>query len=121
MNVGEWYERLKSVKELREDNELYATVKTIIDLQFQIKQPSRIGMLNALQNAQQIAQKEIVNDIQSKGGTVISRPWSDYSDHELYEKLLPYQSSLMEHGRKIVGNGLFEKLINDAVTTILGR
>ena len=78
-------------------------------------------MLNALQNAQQIAQKEIVNDIQSKGGTVISRPWSDYSDRELYEKLLPYQNSLMEHGRNKVGNGIFEKIIQETVTTILGR
>ena len=42
-------------------------------------------------------------------------------DHELYEKLLPYQSSLMEHGRKIVGNGLFGKIIQETVTTILRR
>lgn len=118
---NDWYETLKSIKELRDDNELYATVKTIIDLQFQINNPSRIGMLYALQNAQQIAHEEIVNDIQSKGEAVISRPWSDLSDRELYEKLLPHQNSLIEHGRKKVGNGLFEKLINEAVTTIFRR
>jgi len=121
MSTGDLYECLKNIKELKENAELYATVKTIIDLQFQINNPTRIGMLCALQSAQQIAQEEIVNDIQSKGETVVSRPWSDISDRELYKKLPSSQSSLIEHGRKKVGNSLFEKILNEAVTTILGR
>lgn len=119
--INNWYESLKNVKEFKDDEELQEIIKTIIELEIQKHHSSHSGMISALMKAQQLAQEEVKNTISSHGGIVISKPWSDFSNDELYHMLQYHQDSLMEHGRKKVGKNIFEKLLEDTIKKINWR
>ena len=101
----------EKIKEMKEIKEYWDIVEKTFKLQRQIENPDRHGMIDALCDAKQIAQTEIVQTIQKEAGKVHSKLWSDFSDQELYYLLPRYQQGLINHGIAKVGKSAFETML----------
>ena len=106
-------ERIERVGKIKDDKEMIDIVEKIIKLQYQIEHPDRNGMIEALQDAQQIAFDNIIESIHQQSGGVYSKAWSDFSDSELYHMLPQYHQGLINHGITKIGKGALEKLLQE--------
>ena len=93
--------------------ELLDIIKKIIKLENQIDKPDRNGMIDALKDAQSVACNEIVQNIQQSSSFFYSKPWVAFSDKELYNMLPQYKQGLINHGIAKIGEGAFEKLLEE--------
>lgn len=105
-------EVIKRIDEINGENEILQVVTAITALQVQLANPTRVGMINALKNAQSLALSEIQETINQNGGLACSKPWTEFSENELYSLLFTYQSGLIQHGKKKCGEELFKKLLS---------
>ena len=105
----------EKIKEIKENREYWDIVEKIMKLQRQIECPDRNGMIDALRDAQQIAPLEITQTIQSQGGNISIKPWSDVSDRELYYLLSQYKQGLVNHGIIKAGRSGFELMLKLAM------
>lgn len=102
---------IERINKLKDDKEMLDIVEKIIKLQQQIEIPDRNAMIEALQDAQRIAYKDIIQSIHQQGSDVYSKAWSDFSDLELYHMLPQYKQGLINHGIDKIGKGELEKLL----------
>lgn len=102
---------IERINKIKDDKEMLDIVEKIIKLQQQIEHPDHNGMIEALQDAQQIACNDIIQSIHQQSGGVYSKAWSDFSDHELYHMLPQYKQGLINHGIAKIGKGEFERLL----------
>ncbi len=100
-------------KDAQDQKDIMDAVKKIKALQWQIKNPTRDGMINALRDAQSTAEDEIFQIEQSQGDT-IPTPWVCFPDQDLYRKLSQYQEGLRQHCIKKIGQKAFEELLKEA-------
>ena len=104
MNV---IERFNEAKEAKEAMEL---VEKFFKLQAQINNPTRLGMIDALTDAQNIARQEITSLEQSQGD-IYPMPWTSFQDKDLYRKLGQYQQGLYNHAVNKLGEETFKNLL----------
>lgn len=102
------------VKGAKDEKDILDAVKKIVALQKQMNSPTRDGMINALNDAQSTAGKEIQQLEYSQGDT-ISTPWVCFPDRDLYRKLSQYQEGLRQHCIKKVGEKAFKELLKRAI------
>ncbi len=104
---------IKNIKETKDNKELLDIIKKIIKLENQIDKPDRNGMIDALKDAQSVACNEIVQNIQQHGGNVYEKSWDIITNQELYSMLPQYKQGLINHGIAKIGEGAFEKLLEE--------
>lgn len=97
------------VKDTKDIKDILDAIKKIRALQEQINNPTRSGMINALDDAQSIAREEILQVEYSQGDTVPT-PWACIPYEDLYRKLSQYQEGLRQHCIKKVGEKAFKEL-----------
>ena len=112
---------VERIKKIKDDKEMLDIVEKIINLQSQIENPDRNGMISSLQDAQQIACDKIVQNMYHQSGYVYSKAWSDFSNDELYNMLPKYQQGLIDHGISKIGRGEFEKLLKIIIQKVSGK
>ena len=112
-------ERIERVEKIKDDKEMIDIVEKIIKLKHQIEHPDRNGMIEALQDAQQIAFDDIIQSIHQQSGGVYSKAWSDFSDSELYHMLPQYHQGLINHGIAKIGKGRLEQMIKTVIKNTL--
>ncbi len=100
-------------KDAQDQKDIIDAVKKIEALQWQIQDPTRDGMINALRDARLMAESEIFQIEQSQGDT-IPTPWWCFSDQDLYRKLSQYQEGLRQHCINKIGQKAFEELLKEA-------
>ena len=101
------------VKGAKDEKDILDAVKKFVALQKQKNNPTRDGMINALNDAQSTAGKEIQQLEYSQGDT-IPTPWVCFRDQDLYRKLSQYQDGLRLHCIKKVGEKAFEEMLKKA-------
>lgn len=85
-------------------------IKKIKALQKQQQVPDRNGMISALQDAKSTALFEITN-LELLQGDANWRPFSNFTDRELYLKLTQYQQGLENYCIAKIGKKAFDKLL----------
>lgn len=95
-------------KDLKKAKELEDFVKAYLKLESQKRNPSRDGMIDALQEALRTAQTEI-RSVEVSQCETTPTPWEKIPDAMLYQKLIEYQQGMFQHGIKEYGKELLEK------------
>ena len=95
-------------KDLKKAKDLEDFAKAYLKLEAQKRNPSRDGMIDALQEALSIAQTEIRN-VEVSQCEMTPTPWERISDATLYKKLIEYQQGMFQHGVNEFGKELLEK------------
>ena len=95
-------------KDLKEIKEIEDFVKAYLKLESQKRNPSRDGMIDALQEALRIAQTEI-RSIEVSQCETTPTPWEKIPDATLYKKLIEYQQGMFQHGVIKYGEELLKK------------
>lgn len=103
-------------KEIQDQKDMLDAMNKIVALQYQIQNPTRDGMINALSDAQLTARDEITQIEQSQGDT-IPMPWACFSDSDLYRKLSQYQEGVRRYCIEKIGQKAFEELLKEAEKT----
>ena len=101
------------VKDTKDKKDILDAIKKIAALQKQISNPTRDGMINALNDAQLTARDEI-QQIEYSQGDTIPTPWVCFTSQDLYRKLSQYQEGLRQHCIKQIGKKAFEELLKNA-------
>lgn len=102
-------ERLSETKEAKEVMEL---LEKYLKLQVQINNPTRIGMIEALSDAQNVARQEITF-LEHSQGNVYPTPWENFPNGDLYRKLAQYQQGPYNHAVNKLGEEVFKKLLTE--------
>ena len=106
MEISEKFDDTKEAKEMEDLIEKY------FELQAQIKNPTKDGMIEALSGAQNVARQEITMLEQSQGD-IYPTPWYDFPYDDLYRKLSQYQQGLYIHAVNKHGEEKFKKLLKE--------
>ncbi|MBR3268741.1 MAG: hypothetical protein IKI58_08485 [Oscillospiraceae bacterium] len=96
-------------KELKEIDDF---IKAFLKLEAQKCNPTRDGMIQALSEAQNVASTEIIS-VEHQQGDVIPMLWSEFSNQDLYRKLLQYQEGLYNHAVKKYGEELIKRILSE--------
>ena len=96
----------KTIKEITD------VIKKYNQLEEQRKNPTRDGMLKALQDAQWLAPIEI-KSVEVTQGDVYPMPWTSFTDYDLYRKLPQFQQGLITYCISKYGKDIFEKLLKE--------
>ena len=96
------------MKEAKEAKEVYDLISSYLKLQDQLKNPTRLGMIEALSSAQNVARKEIT-DLEIQQGDTYPMPWTEFQDRDLYRKLTQYQQGLYRRGCYQIGRRGLQK------------
>lgn len=108
MENSEMFTDAKEAKEGMELLEMY------LELQAQIANPTRFGMIAALSNAQIVAPQEITT-LEISQGDIYNMLWTSFSDCDLYRKLSQYQQGIYIHAVNKLGEEAFKKLLKEYV------
>lgn len=103
----ESFEKLNDTKEPKEIEEF---IKAYCELENQIKNPTRNGMIKALIDAQNVAYSEIAA-LEKEQGNIYRKPWSDFSTRDLLSKLPKYMQGLNNHAANKFGEETFRHLL----------
>ena len=103
---------MENEKNIKEMHEAYDIIEKYVNLQKQINNPSRDGMIKALSDAQKIASNEITN-IEHIQGDIYQVPWASVPDNDLYRKLSQYQMGLLNHAINKFGEKKIKKLLEE--------
>ena len=103
----ESFEKLNDTKEPKEIEEF---IKAYCELEYQIKNPTRDGMIRALSDAQKIAYNEIM-EIEKVHGNIRFIPWNELTNHDLICKLPKYKQGLNNHAVNKFGEETFKHLL----------
>ena len=98
------------VKNLEVQKDVREAIEKIKKLQAQRQSPERKGMIDALQDAKNKAPLEITALELSQGDTHWM-PFANFSDADLYRKLLQYQQGLEAYCIEKIGKQLFDELM----------
>ena len=88
------------------------TKKDVKQLEEQKKNPTREGMLKALQDAQQLAPLDI-KAVEATQGDIYPTPWANFTDYDLYRKLPQFQQGLITYCVSKYGKDIFEKMLQE--------
>lgn len=105
----ESYEKLNNTKEF---NDIEEFIKAYCELENQINNPTRNGMIKALSDAQKVAYNEIM-ELERSQGNVYFKPWSDFPTRDLLRKLPKYKQGLKKHAFKKFGEETFKHLLKE--------
>ncbi len=112
--MNNYIEEIKNAKEMKDMEDIGEILAQILEIQKQLYEPTRDGMIAALSNAKRKAPKEI-SDIELSQGGIYSVPFNCVKDDGLYSKLYQYQQGLINAGITKVGNKAFEKLLEQVM------
>ena len=98
------------VKNLDEQKDILEAIEKIKKLQTQRQAPNRNGMIDALQDAKNKAPLAITALEFSQGDTHWM-PFTNFSDADLYRKLLQYQQGLENYCIEKIGKKAFDELM----------
>lgn len=101
------------MEEAKEAKEVYDLISSYLKLQDQLKNPTRLGMIEALSSAQNAARKEIT-DLEIQQGDTYPMPWTEFQDRDLYRKLTQYQQGLYRRAVIRLGEEAFKELLNES-------
>ena len=99
------------IKNLNDQKDILEAIEKIKKLQMQRKFPDRNGMISALQDAKNKAPLAITALELSQGDTHWM-PFTNFSDADLYRKLLQYQQGLESYCIEKIGKKVFDELMN---------
>lgn len=97
------------VRNLADQKDILEAIEKIEKLQAQRQAPNRNGMIDALQDAKNKAPLEITALEISQGDTHWM-PFTNFSDADLYRKLLQYQKGLENYCIEKIGKKAFDEL-----------
>lgn len=101
---------LKAAEETKSIKEVEKIVFALHKISRQMVIRDRFGMIEALQEAQEIASSQI-KDVIDQSGRAELKPWSAFSDQELYHMLSIYADGLIQCGIQKVGEHAFKQLL----------
>lgn len=100
------------ISETKDEKEAVELLEKYFKLQVQINNPTRIGMIDALSDAQNVARQEITS-LEQRQGDIYPMPWTSFQDRDLYRKLAQYQQGLYNHAVNKFGEETFKKLLEE--------
>ena len=103
-------ESFEKLNDIKESNEIEDFIKAYCELENQIKNPTRNGMIRALTDAQKVAYNEI-SALEKEQGNIYRKPWSDFPTRDLLHKLPKYKQGLNNHAVKKFGEETFKHLL----------
>lgn len=103
-------ESFEKLNDIKGSNEIEDFIKAYCELENQIKNPTRDGMIKALTDAQKVAYNEIAA-LEKKQGNIYRKPWSDFSTHDLLRKLPKYMQGLNNHAVNKFGEETLKRLL----------
>lgn len=98
------------VRNSEDQKDILEAVEKIKKLQAQRQTPNRNGMIDALKDAKNKAPLEITALEFSQGDTHWM-PFTNFSDADLYRKLLQYQQGLKHYCIEKIGEKAFDELM----------
>ena len=105
-------ERLEKLNDTKESSEIENFIKVSCELENQIKNPTRNGMIKALTDAQNVAYNEIAT-LEKEQGNIYRKPWSDFQTRDLLCKLPKYKQGLYNHAINKFGEETFKHLLEN--------
>ena len=103
---------MENEKMMKEMHEAYDIIEKYVNLQKQMNNPSRDGMIKALSDAQKIASNEITN-IEHSQGDIYLMPWDNFQNNDLYRKLSQYQMGIYNHAVNKFGKEVINRLLKE--------
>ena len=107
-------EKLEEIKHNKELKEIEEFIKAYRELEYQISNPTRDGMVRALSDAQKIAYNEIM-ELEKVHGAIRFIPWHELTNHDLICKLPKYKQGLNNHAVKKFGEETFKHLLEEHI------
>lgn len=108
------------LNDTKESNEIEDFIKAYCELENQIKNPTRNGMIKALTDAQKVAYNEIAA-LEKEQGNIYRKPWSDFPTRDLLRKLPKYMQGLNNHAVNKFGEETFKHLLEKHIKTNQGQ
>ena len=108
-------EAAKRIDEAKAKYEVLQIAEAYTALQMQRANPTRVGMIEALQKAQSLASAEIQGEINQNGGYARSKPWTEFTTAELYSLLPIYQDGLIQLCKKKCSEKLLKELLSEYI------
>ena len=105
-------DQIEQAKHIKDQKDIINAIYKMVNLQFQMSQPTRQGMIDALNGAQSVAQEEIIK-IEHQQGDTIPTPWGCFQDPDLYRKLFQYHEALRRYCIDKIGKHAFEGLMKE--------
>ena len=102
------------IKDAKDGKDILDAVGKIVALQQQLNNPTRDGVIWALQDARAVASDEIRQIGHDQGDTILM-PWEYFSNQDSYRKLSQYQNGLRQYCIKKIGQKAFEELLKGAL------
>ena len=109
-------ESFEKLNDINEANEIEDFIKAYCELENQIKNPTRNGMIKALTDAQKVAYNEIAA-LEKEQGNIYRKPWSDFPTRDLLHKLPKYIQGLNNHAVNKFGEETFKHLLEKHIKT----
>ena len=110
-------ESFEKLNDTKASNEIEDFIKAYFELENQIKNPTRNGMIKALTDAQNVAYYEIAA-LEKEQGNIYRKPWSDFSTRDLLRKLPKYMQGLNNHAVNKFGEETFKHLLEKHIKTV---
>ena len=107
-------ESFEKLNDTKESNEIEDFTKAYCELENQIRNPTRNGMIKALTDAQKVAYNEIAA-LEKNQGNIYRKPWSDFSTHDLLRKLPKYMQGLNNHAVNKFGEETVKHLLEEYI------
>ena len=101
---------VKDVDEITDIKDKSDFIKTFMKLEAQRRNPSREGMIDALEEALKVAFIDIKNVEASRGETTPT-PWEHIQNKELYDKLSEYQQGMYQHAVNKFGEEVVKEML----------
>lgn len=98
------------IKNLNDQKDILEAIEKIKKLQAQRQNPDRNGMIDALQDAKNKAPLAITA-LELSQGDMHWMPFTNFSDADLYRKLLQYQQGLESYCIEKIGKKAFDELM----------
>lgn len=109
-------EKLEEINENKESKEIEEFIQAYCEIENQIKNPTRNGMIKALSDAQKVAYNEIAA-LEKSQGNIYRKPWSDFPTQDLFCKLPKYIQGLKNHAVKKYGEETLKHLLEEHIKT----
>lgn len=103
---------MEYIKNIDDQKDILDAIEKIKKLRVQRQAPDRSGMITALQEAKNKAPMAITV-LELVQGDTRWMPFAEFSDAELYRKLLQYQQGLENYCIEKIGKKLFDQLMEN--------
>lgn len=107
-------EKLEEINENKKLKEIEEFIKVYRELEYQISNPMRDGMIRALSDAQKIAYYEIM-ELENVHGNIRFIPWHELTNHDLICKLPKYKQGLNNHAVRTFGEETLKHLLEEHI------